>query len=881
MKKRRSIVWKMVGLLLLLPILFFLFLQTPPGKSFLARSLSAALSHSDQHQVVVGTITGWLPGKVTVSSLEVGDAQGTWLTAEKLHFRWMIRELLDERIRFRELRAERITWHRFPAYEKQEKPEKPRNSDFQPLEVRLDGLNVKTLRVEKGVAGTPLNYAVHSGGVKYLTTGRLSGELTVSGDADGAVELEAVLAGNDADYLKIFARLDDMQHPTFGLDQLSGDGEAMIQGGEVNAVLTADLAIKGQDGRLATRLHFAERMLRLQQFQLSTPDYSCMGDLSLGFTNGAIGVALESSFIDAATNRYLVRGTSTVATSNKTWGVEVDALEVAGWDSISFTLAGHLSPESLALTGALAEMDVAQLPMAGSSNFHGKVNGTISVGGSLEEPTVAAGLEIAGLSSSEDALDELPELDFRISVAVADGMLSASTSITNYINGHFVADLAMPCIFTLAPFRYAPVPGEISANVGGDLDLDLFNRLALFQDQRVSGMLKTQVTYQNRVPTGFLKLENGRYEHFDLGLVFRDFNADFSATPDGFVVNEASATDGGDGRLLLSGKLGAAGLDLQLDLSNAGIIRRDEMDAQISGQLQVKGRVGRPDVSGALTIDRAEILLDNLVPPAPPLLTNYDSQTTNAIVVVRERKRKAPPVGLDIQVALPDQVFVNASMIEAVLGGRLHITDAPRGVSVKGSIEPRRGFVNFIGKKFRFTEGEIMLDGAVPTVAVLDGLTAEYSRRDVTARLVLNGPADHPRFRLESSPPMPEDEVLSHVLFNRDTSSISPYQAYQIAAAARQLSGGLNGPGFMFQVRQAIGIDTLEWREAEAAGEGSSVAAGKYITSGLYVEINQSLDERGETGMVAELEVTRHFSVETYTGPKMRPGIGVNWRNDY
>ena len=881
MKKKRFRVWKGIGVLLLLPVLFILFLQTPPGKGVLARLLSTVLSRSEQHQVRIGKITGWLPGKVTLSSLEIGDAQGTWLTAENLHFRWIIKEVLDERIRLRSLRADAIIWHRFPRYGKNGSAEKSAATDFQPLEVLLDGLTVKTLRLEKGVAGTPLNYSVHSGGIKYLTSGRLSGELTVGGDAEGVVELEAVLSGREDDYLKVFARLDDMLHPTFGLDRLSGDGEALIRNGEVTAVITADLAMNGQGGRIATQLHFSDQMLHLQQFKFSSLDYSCIGDLSLGFTNGTIDITLDASFFDAKTNRYNVRGTSTVATSNQTWGVDVQALDISGWNTVSFSLAGQLSPENIALSGVLAEMDVGQLPMAGSSNFQGTVNGTISIEGSLEEPTVVAGLNIQGFTSTQEALDELPELDFHIAAALTAGALAASTSITNYTKGHFSADLAMPCIFSMVPLRYIPVPEEITAEVDADLNLDIFNQLAVFQGQRMSGMLKAKVKYQNHAPSGFLKLENGRYEHFDWGFVFRDFNADLSATEDGFVVNDASATDGGEGRVDLRGRLGASGLDLQLDFTKAEIIRRDEMDAQISGQLKVKGRVARPDISGALTIDRAEILLDNMVSPHPLLLTNYDRQTTNTTFRGRQKERKAPPVGLDIRVDLPDQIFVNASMIEAVLGGQLHITDTPQGVSIKGTIEPRRGFVNFIGKKFRFTEGNVLLDGSVPTGAILDNLTAEYSRRDVTARLILNGPADDPRFRLESSPPMPEDEVLSHVLFNRDTSSISPYQAYQIAAAARQLSGGLSGPGFMFQVRQAIGIDTLEWREAEGAGEASSVAAGKYITSGLYVEINQSLDERGETGMVAELEVTRSFSVETYTGPKMRPGIGVNWRNDY
>ncbi|MEI6891265.1 MAG: translocation/assembly module TamB domain-containing protein [Pontiella sp.] len=881
MKKKRSRILRGIGGLLLLPILCILFLQTPYGKGVLARSLSAVLSHSEQHQVKVGAITGWLPGKVTISSVEIGDAQGAWLTAEKLHFRWIIKDLFDGRIHFQKLSAETIIWHRFPAFVKSETRGGAASLDFQPLEIALDGLSVKTLRLEKGVAGIPLNYSVHSGGIQYRTTGRLSGELTVAGDADGVVELEAVLAGNEEDYLKVFARLDDMKHPTFGLDALSGEGEALIQGGEVNAMITADLVMNGQDGRMETRLHFAEKLLRLQQFQFRSPDFSCRGDLSLAFTNRVIDVVLEASLVDAVLNRYNVRGTSTVVTSNQTWGVDVHALEISGWDTVSFSLAGQLSPERVSLSGALTEMDVAELPLVGSSNFNGTVNGAILVEGSLEEPTVTARLDIKGLMSARDALDELPELDLHIAANVSGGILSASTSVTKYATGHFEANMAMPCVFSLVPLRYRPEPRQFSAEVDAALNLNIFNQLAIFQDQRMSGMLKMHVTYQDRVPAGFLTVENGRYEHFEWGFVFRDFNADLSATAGGFVVNSASATDGGDGLVDLSGKLGADGLDLHLKFSGAEIIRRDEMDAQISGQLGVTGRLRRPHISGALTIDRAEILLDYIVPAEPVLLTNYDRQATNTLLQVDQKQRKAPPVGLDIHVDFPDQIFVNASMIEAVLGGELHITDTPQGVSVKGSIEPRRGFVSFVGKKFRFVEGKIMLDGSVPAVAILDNLTAEYSRNDVTAQLILNGPTGDPRFRLESSPSMPEDEVLSHVLFNRDTSSISPYQAYQIASAARQLSGGMRGPGFMFQVRKAIGIDTLEWREADAAGEDSTVAAGKYITSGLYIEINQSLDNRGETGMMAELEVTRHFSVETYTGPKMRPGIGVNWRNDY
>ena len=108
---------------------------------------------------------------------------------------------------------------------------------------------------------------------------------------------------------------------------------------------------------------------------------------------------------------------------------------------------------------------------------------------------------------------------------------------------------------------------------------------------------------------------------------------------------------------------------------------------------------------------------------------------------------------------------------------------------------------------------------------------------------------------------------------------MTPFEIYQVAAAAKQLAGGLEGPGFMHRAQQTIGVDTLDWREGEEGA--STVAAGKYMTSDLYVEMNRSLDDKGNTGMTAEYDVTKHISIESSTGTQMRPGIGVNWKVDY
>lgn len=849
MKKKGSIVWKIVGVLVLAPMLLLALLQTPPGKTLLAAALNRMLSGSENLEVKIRGISGWIPAAVQIDRLEIGDAEGVWLSAEGLHCRWMIWELTDRRIRVEQLGAKTIEWSRFPkAVKSGPSPREPR--EFHPLEVFLDDLEIGTLKLDEGVAGMPLEYAVHSGGLRLLPSGRLTGELNVSGDAEGRVELDALLGARSGNKLMLMAELKRMTNPDFGFDLLSGHAEATLTRAGVYGSVSALVRKDDLEGEFSTQLEFAEGKLRLPNFEMMAAGCYVTGSLS------AEGDA-----------------------SNENWTVDFHPLEIRCMDVVDISLVGTISPDRLALDGSLAEFDLMGLPVSGISNFTGQVGGALSLTGSFAKPEIRAELDVEQFTSSQEALDELPELDFHVSGKLADGYVEGSSTLTNAATGHLEASFRMPCMFSLEPFRFNPDPQEIHAAFKADMDFGIFNQLAMFNDQRIAGKLNAELLYNHGL-SGFVRVEQGAYEHFKWGVVVRDMAFDLAATDKGLRVNTATATDGAAGRIALTGGVVSNQLSLILNLAQAAIVKRDDVESTLSGQLEIGGRLLHPEVTGVLVVDRVDILIDNIAPALPPLLTDYDAHATTQSVAVEEESSPLP-FGLDVQVDLADQVFVNASMIDSVWGGNLQVKDVPQGISVRGEIMPKRGYFSFIGKKFRFTDGQIDMDGAVPAAPSMNQVTAEYSRSDFTARLVLNGRLDNPDFRLESTPAMPQDEVLSHVLFGRDTASITPYQAFQIASAARQLSGGMNGPGFMYQMRQAVGVDTLEWREGEADGEASSVAAGKYLTSTLYVEVNRSLDEKGGMGMMAEYEVTKHFSVETSTGPKMRPGIGVNWKNDY
>ncbi len=881
MRRKISNLLKGLCIVVLLLFLFAGFLQTPWGKVVLASSLSRSLSLSEHTELRIGKITGWVPFWMDISQVEMGDKEGIWLIAKELHFRWIVQEILEGRIRFSRLSAEKLELQRLPKSGDKKSKVKTESDGFKLLEVVFDGVNIQELTLGKGVVGMPLNYAVHSGGISLRAPGRLTGEIVLSGDAVGRVKLDALLVGSGQDQLILTAELEKMIKPTFGLDYLTGQGEVTITASGIEGRIETQLEKSEFHGEFATSLSYANRNLQFNNFDFNMDERALSGDLEMTFSNHLIDITLNSSYLDVQTNQFSVAGEVAVATSNKIWSVEIPTLVFEAWEIVSLQMSGSVTPEVMNLSGNLVEFDLGMLPFGSFSNFSGKVGGQLSVNGTLDSPEVIAGVKVSQFSSAEDTLDELPALDFSIAGGVLNGELFASTVMTNTSSGFISGSFAVPCGLSFAPYHYQLIPEKFRGQLKTELDFGFFNTLALLENQLLEGKLVADLSYESLEPTGYMRLEGARYEHYDWGVVFRDLQANLIASSNGLEFKNASATDGYAGGLALTGGIGRNGLDVQLKLDGAKVLQRPEVEAKVSGELSIGGRIARPEITGALTIDRADILLDNMVAAEPLILTDFDIYAETNTVVAAEA-HSSLPFGMDITIEMPDQVAVVASLIDSMWGGTLRVRNTPAGISVAGIIKPRRGYVSFIGKKFRFEpDGEVVLDGSIPATPAFNNLVAEYSRSDITARLLLNGRVNAPQFYLESTPAMPEDEILSQVLFNRDTSTISAYQAYQIAAAAQQLSGGLNGPGFMYQFRQAVGVDTLEWREANAAGESSSVAAGKYITSDLYVEVSSSFDQEAETGMMAEYEVTRHFSVETSTGPNMRPGVGVNWKNDY
>jgi translocation and assembly module TamB len=130
-------------------------------------------------------------------------------------------------------------------------------------------------------------------------------------------------------------------------------------------------------------------------------------------------------------------------------------------------------------------------------------------------------------------------------------------------------------------------------------------------------------------------------------------------------------------------------------------------------------------------------------------------------------------------------------------------------------------------------------------------------------------------------PALPEDEVLSRVLFGESITNLSAPEALQLAGAVAALRGGGGANLDVFSVlRRGIGVDRLRILPGNTTtGRGTSVAAGEYLGDRVYVEV--ATDAQGYTATQIEVELTRSLSILAQVATFGGTSLNLRWSRDY
>jgi len=169
--------------------------------------------------------------------------------------------------------------------------------------------------------------------------------------------------------------------------------------------------------------------------------------------------------------------------------------------------------------------------------------------------------------------------------------------------------------------------------------------------------------------------------------------------------------------------------------------------------------------------------------------------------------------------------------------------------------------------------------GEVPANPALD-IAANADSTGLSATIRVTGPAQKPEISFTSVPALPEDELLSRLLFGTSITNLSAPEALQLASAVAALQNGKGGLDPINAVRRVAGLDRLRILPADPqTGAGTSVAAGKYVTRRLFAEI--ITDGAGYSATQVEFQVTRWLSVLSSISTLGRQSANLRVSKDY
>ena len=124
---------------------------------------------------------------------------------------------------------------------------------------------------------------------------------------------------------------------------------------------------------------------------------------------------------------------------------------------------------------------------------------------------------------------------------------------------------------------------------------------------------------------------------------------------------------------------------------------------------------------------------------------------------------------------------------------------------------------------------------------------------------------------------LPQDEVISRLLFARASGSLTAVQALQLAQTVAELSGE-GGPSVFSKLRKSLGVDSLDVRMG-ADGQ-PTIGASRYISRNVSVGVRTGAKPE-DSAVSFGVDVTRRRKAQGEMGADGKASVGVGFEWEY
>lgn len=540
-------------------------------------------------------------------------------------------------------------------------------------------------------------------------------------------------------------------------------------------------------------------------------------------------------------------------------------------------LTGELRQDK---AGSAIQADMTNVEMGSlAPDLRGQITGRVSLQGSGDTLNGSANIDLKQLRSI-DAPRGLA-VDGTLNADLTDNVLRIRAQANDGTAVQASADVRLPVEASAAPLRLAvartrDMSGQVAINGQIQPIWDLF----LGGAQSLSGQVAARATLAGTLNeprlNGRMDLTQGAFRDSATGLRLENVTLASRFDDTQAVIERFEAADGLKGTVTGNGNLGlrqGSGSTLRLELTRFRVIDNDIAEARANGVLTaVRGADGNIQLSGDLNIDNAEIS-PNL--PGSNGMVKMDVVEINrpgGDPVEVEAKARGPQIGLNLNLT-GREIHVRGRGLNVELTADARVRGTIAQPQLTGTANVVRGDYEFAGKRFVFDDsGSVSLSTDPARIRL--NLAAVREDPTLTATIKVTGTAAQPKIELTSTPSLPQDEILSQVLFGRSASQLSGFEAAQLASAVASLAGG-GGFDVIGNLRELAGLDRLSF-----GGEASSltVAGGRYITDDVYLEVIGG----GEGGAAVNVEwqVRRNLAVSSKFGGEGDASLSIRWRRE-
>jgi len=356
------------------------------------------------------------------------------------------------------------------------------------------------------------------------------------------------------------------------------------------------------------------------------------------------------------------------------------------------------------------------------------------------------------------------------------------------------------------------------------------------EDEVLKGVLTVNAEINGMDTSGQVRFRDGALQSALAGRTFEPISAQGSWRNGALIIDSVQIGEGGK-----SGATGQAEFratsdgvegEGRIELNQLYLVDRPELSGGASGyaEFSLEGRV--LTLTGEADIQRMDVRPAGSGGASIPQI---EVEELNRPDVLDRAYRRPIRIELDYRLRADDRLMVSSRAFSSEWSADVHVTGTANRPRLAGQATLMSGQASLLTAPFDLTSGTVTFDGPVDQTRL--AIEGRHEAEDLTVTGRVEGSVRAPEVHFESTPSLPEDEILSRLLFGSGVSDLSPLQASQLAA---QLSGA-GWMDAMADVRAALGVDRLDVRQNS---DGAiTVLGGRQLTDDVYLELESGVGQ--------------------------------------